>query len=237
MVNARYAIFFCPSRGSPLALFGERALGLSVSGERLSSGSAALHDPQAYPDIKRFLRNTQTPAHYGFHATLKAPFNLAKGSTESDLLQLAKQLVSVQSSCTLDSLVPEFFSGFMALRLSKPLPAVDQLAKNCVLHFDPLRAPLSEADWKKRPATTMSEQQLLYMQRYGYPYVLEEFRFHMTLTGKLCSTQMHTDYLDWLTRSYNALIIEAPRLDQLVVCYQPDRQTPFRRLAEFALLS
>ncbi len=31
----------------------------------------------------------------------------------------------------------------------------------------------------------MSARQQDYLHRYGYPYVREEFRFHMTLTGPL----------------------------------------------------
>jgi hypothetical protein len=32
------------------------------------------------------------------------------------------------------------------------------------------------------------QRQRNYLDRWGYPYVMEEFRFHMTLTGRLDST-------------------------------------------------
>ena len=72
------------------------------------------------------------------------------------------------------------------------------------------------------------------MEAYGYPYVLDEFHFHMTLTGNLPSGT-HTDYFDWLTKTYRKIVVQPPELDQLAVCFQPDRQTAFTTLYEIDL--
>jgi hypothetical protein len=74
-------------------------------------------------------------------------------------------------------------SDFIALVPQTPSPAIDRLAADCVEAFDQFRAPLSAAERKRRFAAGLSKRQAKYLERYGYPYVMDEFRFHMTLTG------------------------------------------------------
>ena len=62
---------------------------------------------------------------------------------------------------------------------------ISRLAAEAVRNFDALRAPLSEADLARRLFSPLSERQQQYLQEWGYPYVFEDFRFHMTLTGPL----------------------------------------------------
>lgn len=235
-MSARYAIFFCPMAKSPLATFGQQALGIVATSAAVVSSTKASTQFEAFPDIERFKHYTQTPAHYGFHATLKAPFELVEEATQEAVLSLAQNFAATRHSIVLESLAPRQLSNFMALKLVHSSEAVDELAAACVKHFEPLRAPLTDADRQKRPASSLTVKQQKFMESYGYPFVFDEFRFHMTLTGKL-SAGDHSDYLAWLTYWYNAIVKKAPTLDQLVVCFQPDRKTRFKKLAEFALQS
>ena len=59
------------------------------------------------------------------------------------------------------------------------------LAADCVREFEPFRAPLTEEDRARRNPSKLNPRQRDYLDRWGYPYVFEEFRFHMTLTGRL----------------------------------------------------
>jgi len=60
-----------------------------------------------------------------------------------------------------------------------------RLAASCVKHFDNFRAPLTGADRSRRLAAHLTTRQIEHVERWGYPYVFEDFRFHMTLTGVL----------------------------------------------------
>ena len=51
--------------------------------------------------------------------------------------------------------------------------------------FNAYRAPLSAADRERRIKAKLSPRQIELMDQWGYPYVLDEYRFHMTLTGAL----------------------------------------------------
>jgi hypothetical protein len=44
---------------------------------------------------------------------------------------------------------------------------------------------LWKADSSRRVTVRLSKRQIAYLHRFGCPYVLEEVRFHLTLTGLL----------------------------------------------------
>ncbi|HMJ45461.1 MAG TPA: phosphonate metabolism protein, partial [Pseudolabrys sp.] len=74
----RYAIYFVPGTDSELYRFGASVLGYDCYTGR----DIALIDGADASSWSEFVRE---PRIYGFHATLKAPFYLAKGSNEADL--------------------------------------------------------------------------------------------------------------------------------------------------------
>ena len=74
---------------------------------------------------------------------------------------------------------------FMALTASGNTAQLGGLAAMCVETLDVFRAPATPDELAKRRAGGLSQGQEAMLQRWGYPYVMDEFRFHMTLTGKL----------------------------------------------------
>ena len=76
-------------------------------------------------------------------------------------------------------------AGFLALTPSEPFEELDRLAADCVAAFDRFRAPAAEAELARRRRTGLSLRQEALLLRWGYPYVMDAFRFHLTLTGPL----------------------------------------------------
>jgi hypothetical protein len=76
-------------------------------------------------------------------------------------------------------------SGFLALVPVGDLTALQALAAAVIEGTDDLRAPLSEAEIARRKPARLTARQLTLLRRWGYPWVMEEFRFHLTLTGQL----------------------------------------------------
>lgn len=128
---------------------------------------------------------TAEPRRYGFHATLKAPFRLAPGVSENDILHKLEQFAQEAWCLGEVSLVPRVLKSFIALTPESPVPELDALAARAVVAFEPFRAPLDSAEMKRRLESPLTPRQRDYLDVYGYPYVFEEFRFHMTLTGSL----------------------------------------------------
>ena len=81
--------------------------------------------------------------------------------------------------------VVDSISGFIAVIPAEPSAELELLAAEATKAFDPFRAPLSPEDRARRNPDKLTPRQRDYLDRWGYPYVMEEFRFHMTLTGRL----------------------------------------------------
>ncbi|HTZ38232.1 MAG TPA: DUF1045 domain-containing protein [Stellaceae bacterium] len=77
---ARYAVYFVPEPGAPLARFGAAWLGYDIAG-----GKAAARPALAGVPAERLEAITAEPRRYGFHATLKPPFSLAEGTSAAAL--------------------------------------------------------------------------------------------------------------------------------------------------------
>ena len=217
----RYAIYVLPEAGSPLWSFGSRAIGYdSQSGEAVS-----FHD-HAFYQRDDILELTADPRRYGFHATLKPPFSLAQGRTIKELEAALTTFVSKRTAFTVDELVVARLGDFLALVPAEPIESLAALAADCVTTFEPFRAPLSAADRERRLKSPLTDRQITYLDKWGYPYVLDEFRFHMTLTGRLPEDAI-SDGLATLQANY-APISQAIQFDSVCLCEQPDRESRFR---------
>lgn len=167
----RYAIYFAPSPGSALAEFGRWWLGEASPLDSLS--------PQRWREI------TASPRRYGFHATLKPPFALAAGAGESDLQERLAAFADARTPFDAPPLEIRELGGFLALVPRTDDAHLTKLAATCVERFDDLRAPPSPAELARRRSAGLRPRQEELLRRWGYPYVLDEFRFHMTLTERL----------------------------------------------------
>ena len=171
----RYAIYYTP-QGS-LAEAGAAWLGWDVA-----RGQAVAHPEVAGLDVAAL---TQTPRKYGLHATIKPPFVLAEGTTADGLLAEFEALCTRLSPVTLDGLALTPLGRFLALTPEGDTAALNAMAAEVVRGLDTFRAPPSEADLARRRQANLTPAQEANLSQWGYPYVMEAFRFHVTLTGKL----------------------------------------------------
>ncbi len=127
---------------------------------------------------------TSTPRKYGFHGTIKPPFTLADGQTADALHEAATRFCTEQAPVAIPALDVRRLGGFVAIVPTEPSPDLAALASATVEALDPFRAPPSDAELVKRRKAGLSDRQEALLQQWGYPYVMEEFRFHLTLTGR-----------------------------------------------------
>lgn len=176
----RYAIYFVPEPDSALARFGARWLGYDVA-----SGADIEQPVVAGMPADRLRAITGEPRRYGFHATLKPPFALANRTDASALADAVAALADGLPAFLAPPLRVECIAGFLALTPSGPSTLIDTLANACVRDLDGFRAPPTEAELARRRQATLSPRQKFLLAEWGYPYVFDEFRFHMTLTARL----------------------------------------------------
>jgi putative phosphonate metabolism protein len=178
MANSpRYSIYYAPAPGSALDRFGAAMLGYDAYESR------DLPFPDGVPPDWRNL--TADPRKYGFHATLKAPMALADGKTEAEITAACEAFASAPRTIPIIKPIVDSISGFIAVIPATPSADLQQLAADATREFDSFRAPLTPEDRARRNPANLSPRQCDYLDRWGYPYVMEEFRFHMTLTGRL----------------------------------------------------
>ncbi|MEL6645629.1 MAG: DUF1045 domain-containing protein [Pseudomonadota bacterium] len=178
MTFKRYAIYYTPAPG-PLAAFGAAWLGWDIATAQDVPQPEIAGLPQPVQAL------TETPRKYGFHATLKPPFRLAKGTDATALTEAVAAFAATHAAAEAPGLVLARLGAFLALVPHGDATAVNGLAGEIVTAFDQFRAPAGAAELARRRAAGLTAAQEANLVRWGYPYVLEEFRFHMTLTGKL----------------------------------------------------
>lgn len=202
--SRRYALYLAPPADSALWRLGSAVLGYDAeTGRDPAPPELAGFDAETWHDV------TAEPRRYGFHGTLKAPFRLADGVGEEDMLALVSACAREHHPFELPPLAVRALGAFIALVLPVPVPALMELAACAVTAVDPARAPLTPAEIARRRPERLSARQRGYLEAYGYPYVLDEFRFHMTLTGPLGEAE-RGHALNALAQAYSASGAEVP---------------------------
>ncbi|MBR0879259.1 putative phosphonate metabolism protein [Bradyrhizobium japonicum] len=225
----RYAIYFTAGADSALTRFGAELLGYDVyTGDEVPFPADASRVAPDWRDV------TADPRKYGFHGTLKAPMALAPGRTEAELVAACAAFAGKARPIPSIRPVVDSISGFIAVIPTKPVGALQQLAADCVREFDDFRAPMTAEDRARRKPDKLTERQRDHLDRWGYPYVMEEFRFHMTLTGRL-DAERRGPILEMLRARFAALGLETLAIDRIALFKQDDARARFRFVGEWAL--
>ena len=223
MSAGRYAVYYAPDPASALWHLGAQWLGRDAfSGE--------CFEPMEFDglDGQRFQALTAAPRRYGFHATLKAPMRLANGASSDDLLEHAtlwaarRRAFEVRLRC-------DWLHGFLALRPASPDGSrqLSELAADCVGEFERFRRPMSRADLARRLKADLSTAQEALLLRWGYPYVFDEYRFHMTLSARVRDARERELLAEGAWAWFGELIEEPLRIHGVSVFHEPDSGAPF----------
>lgn len=225
----RYAIYYAADADAALSRFGAELLGYDAhTGNELPFPAEALQVAPDWRDV------SSDPRKYGFHATLKAPMALAPDKGEAELLAACAAFAVSKRPIPMIRPVVDAISGFIAIIPAEPIAELQQLAADCVRDFDAFRAPMSADDRARRKPDKLSERQRDYLDRWGYPYVIEEFRFHMTLTGRL-DADRRGPIVEMLRKRFAALRLETLAIDRIALFRQDDAASRFRIIGEWAL--
>jgi len=231
-MTARYALYFAPRADTRLARFGNHWLG------RDAESGALLKQPRLEGwDSDRLRLLTEAPRHYGFHGTLKAPFRLADGCDAGMLRRAMAVFAAGRRAFAIDGLQLQEIGNFIALTPREPSLALGELADACVMEFDSYRARPEATELAKRQTAGLTPRQQELLARWGYPYVLDEFRFHLSLTGPIEDRAERTRLLASLTHLVEPIVTEPVPVSELCLFVQPDRKTPFRLTDRFPFAS
>jgi putative phosphonate metabolism protein len=182
MAEPRYAIYFAPPDGSALAPAGSRWLGRDAV-----SGATLVQPPCPGIAPARLAELTSGARRYGFHGTLKPPFRLRAGRKPDELGQAVAALAARQQRFFF-TLRLATLAGFFAWLPAEAHDEIAAVAAACVTGLEDFRAPPDELELARR-RRGLNPNQAALLQRWGYPYVLDEFRFHLTLSDAVAGAE------------------------------------------------
>jgi hypothetical protein len=214
--HARFAIYAVPHPDSALGRIGHGLLGQDDA-------------PSLGLDADWYAARSRDARRYGFHATLKPPFRL---NGDRDALEAAVAALAARHAPIRD--VPLALSelhGFLALRPAMPAPALDALAAACVRDLDSFRREADGAELERRLVPELTRRQQENLLRYGYPYLFEDFRFHLTLSDRVPEDERA------LLRARLASAFDGCRLDllDLALCLEESPGAQLVLVRRFAL--
>lgn len=223
----RVAIYYAPDTLSSAWQLGSRWLGRNAATGQL------LHQPAVGGIAKEvFTELTSHPCRYGWHATLKAPFQLAPGHTMRSLRTGVQQFCQGRKPFDLAAWDLSTMDGFLSLRPQHSPTELAQLAADCVRQLHCFAAPLGEAALARRRLAPLSQEEDALLLAWGYPYVLQHFQFHFSLTGSL--NWLPEDLLPLLMRAAKTHFHEVPaeRVDRLSIFIEPKQGDDFQLLEQ-----
>jgi putative phosphonate metabolism protein len=196
----RVAVYYAPPAHDILWQLGCQWLG------RDADSNARLDQPEV-PGIAEITAEARL---YGFHATLKPPMALRPGITWDRVVTDAVDLAARIAPFELPPLKLANLRGFLAVVDAEPSPALQKLADSCVRDLDHLRAPPTADELARRRRAKLTPEQDAMLVRWGYPYVLETWFFHMTLTRRLSAEELVA--AQPIAEAYFADTLQAPRM-------------------------
>jgi putative phosphonate metabolism protein len=220
MTPHRLALYWAPDAQDPLHARGSAWLG------RDAATGAALPQPAGRAEV------TADARLYGLHATLKPPFRLRHGYAAAR--EAAAALAARIAPFDLPPLAVHDLDGFLALRETAPCAPLHALADACVTALDDHRVPPDAAELARRRPERLPPAQRAHLDRWGYPYVFEEWRFHVTLTRRLAPEEKAV-----LLPAVEAFLGDAParprRVAAISLFVQPAPGAPFTIAERLAL--
>lgn len=217
----RYAIYFTPSRSNALTAAASGWLGRDAfTGQATPATQAGRLNPA------EIAYHTALPRRYGFHATIAAPFRLKEDRTERQLHNELSAFCGDIRAFTIPRLRVSRIGPFFALVPAEDVPELDILARQAVARFSGFRAPLSDDEIERRKPDSLTTRQLDYLHRYGYPYVMEEYRFHMTLTGPI-PNDIAPRIEATLAEIFEPLLADPVTVDGLALFVEDEPGAPF----------
>jgi hypothetical protein len=228
----RYAVYFCPSPDSDWGIAGAKWLGrCAITGKRGQQLEISGIDSELFRSL------TSDPKRYGWHATLRAPFKLVPEHEVGDLLLKLHQLAKTLKPFDLPKLVVSTAGGFLSLRPKITSDELDAAAATFVRELQSFALPLTEAELTRRRKAELTPEQDKLLVNWGYPWVLEEFNFHFSLTGSLDSVDSKIEKKLIQAAKKHFENLSSCRFDRIALVIEPEAGKDFEVIKLLELCS
>lgn len=222
---ARYAIYYTPQPGSPLAAFGRSWFGRANDGATLQAFSTVGFTGSS-------AKISALPGRYtGLHALFLAPFALRDDVTLDEMRARLINFAAHRKTVATGPLTLARHGRYLVLRPVELRPALDWLAAQCVNAFEAFAAEPDEPGDEYRH---LSPYQRLLLRSFGHPQVMSEYRFSITLAGPLDATHLER-VSQALWPVIEDICAEGVSVDGLSLFGDTSGRTPMRLLGRYKL--
>ncbi len=220
--GSRYGVYYCPE---PDTDFWE--LGSSWLGRNVLSNQELDQPVLKETSINSLYFNTSSPRKYGLHGTLKAPIHLATKVSEADFLHAVQCIAQSTAPFLIPSVKVDELGDFLAIRPTEPCAALCALAEACVRQLDALRQPATAHEIARRNPDALTSSQQDNLMTWGYPYVFDDFRFHITISNSIKHIPMRQALLQDAVDYFAPVCAKPLPISSLCVFTQMKNDAPF----------
>ena len=226
----RYAVYFVPPHDSALAAFGRSWLGYDIE-----TGEPVEHSAFKGIAPTRLKALTSGPRPYGFHGTIKPPFELAPTVSLDGLLTATRICAASSTPADIPPLEVVTIGKFVALSPIKSSLKLEGLATNFVRALEGFRRHQTDKEMARYRQNKLTVHQEQMVDHWGYPFVLEEFRFHMTLSDRIDDEDERADVLAAAHAACEDLLGQSVPVKEVAVCMQPSARDAMRVIQRIPL--
>lgn len=163
---------------------------------------------------------------------------LVDGVDEHALFDMLERLTARTSAFAMPMMEVSTLRDFVAVLPTRPIAAdhpLRRLADACVTQTDGLRLAGSEAELRRRTRSqALDAQEISLLQRWGYPYVFDCWKFHMTLSDSMHDQTVLERLLAEARRHFAAALADQLMCTSVSVFTESVAGAPFMLTRRFA---
>ncbi len=232
---SRYAIYYAPPKESNLEEFGRYWFGWDPLNAKLINNKQRINYLNGFgiKNLKNIDKNVLIAKKYGFHGTLIPPFRLNKNYSTNLLFKKTEDIAKKFKKFKFYKFKLKKINNFYAFVQNKKNNNINKLSNRLVRELFKFRSPLTKKEIDRRNPSKLSKLQLNILYKWGYPYLMSEFSFHMTLASEVTGNKLYFE-LKKIEKNKEIILNEINNFDKIYI-FGENQKGMFENLENFSL--
>ena len=232
---SRYAIYYAPPKESSLEEFGRYWFGWDPLNAKLINNKQRINYLNRFgiKNLKNIDKNVLIAKKYGFHGTLIPPFKLNKNYSTNKLFKKTDEIAKKFKKFKFYKFKLKKINNFYAFVQNKKNSNINKISNRLVKELFKFRSPLTKKEIDKRNPSKLSKLQLNILHKWGYPYLMSEFKFHMTIASEVTGNKLYFE-LKKIEKNKKIILNEINNFDKIYI-FGENQKGMFENLENFSL--
>ncbi len=232
---SRFAIYYAPPKGSVLEEFGKYWFGWDPLVAKFINNKQRINYLNRFgiKNLKSIDNNILMAKKYGFHGTLIPPFKLNNNYNRKKLFKKIEVVAKKYKKFNFYKFKLKKIDNFYAFVQSKKNNNINKLSNRLVRELFKFRSPLTKKEIDRRNPSKLSKLQLSILYKWGYPYLMSQFNFHMTLASEVSGNKLYFE-LKKIEKNKEIILNETNDFDKIYI-FGENQKGMFENLENFSL--